>query len=258
MYSDTDKTALLPEEIYLYKRNNQSETDPIKKGIFSFSELTYIMNNVISFPVNAEEYYRIKYESEDEKKLPKLLALCYLGYRNYNENNLIKKIDVEPEDLLLTIDFVDKLFNCNNPVINSENEESIWIFPKFEIKKFISNCITKNYFDEYYYDDLTLEKLIVIITGFVNYEYSNADSNIIKQISELNYPTLILANIGLYEKGIIRIQDEENGIGISLDLHPRKVYKEIFTKDINRLKEKILKIVNEMKNNIYTMNDFLS
>lgn len=246
----------LPKEIDLYKRiYNQSE-DPIKKEVFTFSETAYIMNNVSAFPVKAKEYYSILYEYENKNALLTLLGLSYTAYITYNENR-IKKIYINSSDFIYIMNFINTFYQYNNPISDKGNEEIIWIYPKLEIKKYLADSIMDNNYDSFYFDDETLTKFILIMSNFVQYEYNNADDSIMDDIETLNYPTLVLANIGLYEKGILKLTPEGANIGVSFNLNEGKLNEKIFTEDIHKLKKKIITVLKDIEGKNYSIKDFM-
>ncbi len=256
MQSKTLSNINLPKEIDLYKRIYTKSEDPIKKEIFTFSEIAYIMNNISAFAVKAKEYYSIFYEYEDKNALLTLLGLSYTAYKTYNKNKT-KKIYINSSDFIYIMNFINIFYQYNKPITDKSNQDIIWIFPRLEIKKFLSDSIMDNNYDNYYFDDLTLTKFILIISNFVKYEYDKADDKIIHEIKTLNYPTLVLANIKLYEKGILKLTSEGKDIGVSLDLNTCKDTQKIFTKDINMLKKKIISVLKDTEEKNYSMKDFM-
>lgn len=256
MHSKTYDSLELPKEIALYKTIYNKHEDPIKKEVFTFSETAYIMNSISSFPVKAKEYYSILYEYENKNALLTLLGLSYTAYKTYNENKS-KKIYINSSDFIYIMNFINIFYQYNNPITDKSNKEIIWIYPKLEIKKFLADSIMDSNYDSYYFDDETLTKFILIMSNFVQYEYNNADDSIMNDINTLNYPTLVLANIGLYEKGILKLTPEGENIGVSLELNGSNLKEKIFTEDMNKLKRKIISVLKNIEGKNYSVKDFL-
>ena len=246
----------IPDEIQLFKKISTEITDPIKKEVYSFSELAYIINNSKAFPIKASEYYTIKYEIGELDQLLSLLSLSYIAYRTYNKDKSTK-VYITKEDLLYIMKFIRKFYQYDEPRSDSENSNILWIYPKLKIKKFLSDCIIRKGYDNFYYDEETLTKLVLIISGFVKYEYDNADDEIIDKIESLNYPTLILANIGLYEKGYLKLNSNYSNIEVSLDITGKNNNGPIFSKDQIYLKKRILNIIREVEGKEYKLSDFM-
>lgn len=104
---------------------------------------------------------------------------------------------------------------------------------------------------------MTLIRLIMIMAGFSRYEINNLDSCVDEELKKVNYPTLILANIGLYEKEFIKIRDDIDGITVFLDINANGVTENIFSKDREALKRTILSVINRTEKLQYTLNDFI-
>lgn len=255
MSSKILNTDSLPEEVYLFKKVNDNNVDPIKKEIYTFSEISFIMNYAEAFPVNAYHYYSLKYDYENNSTLLTFLALSYLTYKTKDTNN--EKLNINNNDINYIKKFIVKFYQYNNPFSTKSNKNTVWLYPKIEIKKYLSNCIKNNSLSYYYFDEITLTKFIIIITKFVNYEYKNADKEIMKLIETLNFPTLVLANINLYEKGILKFLYKNNNIEVALDLNGIKKQEKIFTNDINTLKRKILSVLFFIEGKSYSMGDFI-
>lgn len=256
MNSKTLDSIKLPKEIDLYKKIYDNSEDLIKKEIFTFSETAYIMNSISAFPVKAQEYYSILYEYEDENSLLTLLGLSYTAYRTYNESK-IKKIHVSSSDFIYIMNFINVFYQYNNPITDKSNREIIWIYPKLKIKKYLADSVIDKNYNSYYFDDDTLTKFVLIISSFVKYEYDNADDEIMDDINTLNYPTLVLANISLYEKGILKITPEGDDIGVSLNLKGSKNKDIIFSEDIHNLKKKIISVLKDVEGKKYSIDDFI-
>lgn len=252
----TKKTSSLPKEIAVYKKIYISSIDPIKKEIFSFNEIATIMNSTVAFPVKAKDYYRLKYEVQEKEQLIAILAMSYIAYRSYTENKTTEVL-INENDLLYIMKFINKFYQFDIPLRDRKDENILWIYPKLKIKKFLSDCISNKEKTRYYFDEIALTKLILIMTSFVRYEYNNSDEEVEDQLKALNFPTLILANISLYEKGHLKITNEPEGIGISFNLCGLKKRKKIFTRDINTLKKKIITILKYTEGKTYCLNDFM-
>ena len=256
MHSKTLDSIALPKEINLYKKIYDESEDPIRKEIFTFSETAYIMNSISAFSVKAKEYYSIVYEYENKNALLTLLGMSYTAYRIYNESKT-KKIHINSKDFIYIMNFINTFYQYNNPITDKSNGGIIWIYPKLEIKRFLADSIINSNYDSYYFNDVTLTKFILIISSFVNYEYINADDKAMGDIDTLNYPTLVLANINLYEKGILKLTPEGESIGVSLDLNGSEVKEKIFTEDISKLKVKIISVLKDIEGKNYSIKDFM-
>lgn len=252
----TKEPISLPKEISLYKKIYKSNVDPIKKEVFSFFEVAYIMNSSVAFPVKSDDYFTLKYDIEERDQLLAVLAMSYIAFRTYSEYQ-VKKVFINESDLLYIMRFINKFYQYDIPISDKENESVLWIYPKIEIKKFLSECISNNNLSEYYFDEITLTKLILIISSFVRYEYDNADEDIISEIESLNFPTLVLANINLYEKGYLKLMDEKEGVGVTLDLKGANNNERIFTKNINDLKERIIAVLKFTEGKNFSLEDFM-
>ncbi|KNF08947.1 hypothetical protein CLPU_5c02540 [Gottschalkia purinilytica] len=254
MYSYIELNKIIPSEINFFKKIVENEKDPIKREIFSFGDLTYIMEKINKFPVKSDNYYSLI--GDKKLKLLSLLALNYILYKENKNGSNITNLEINPKDFYHCISFIDIFFDYDIPIKDNLKENIIWIFPKLSIKNFISNSIISNYYKDYYFEEDTLNKLIMIMSSFAQYEYKNCDTTIMNQFQGLNYPTLVLANISLYEKGYLKILDEDTGISIMLDANGRKDTGNIFTKDEKKIKESILNIINTMESIQYSINDF--
>lgn len=248
----------LPEELVEFKKLYLNNKDPIKRKILSFAEASYFMNKIIPLPINSNNYYKVRYESyNNDKDLLLLLAYNYIVYKLLLKRINIYELKISVEDIIFTANFIDVFFQYKTPILD-KNTNIVWIFPKQKIKKYIYDSIYFNNFNSYYYEEETLLKLIYIIAGFVKYEYQNINTKIIDKIDLLNYPTLIFANIILYEKGIIKIVEENNKIGIILNLNTPNKQNAIFSKNEDLLKKKIIQVINKLENTNYNLNDFLN
>lgn len=245
----------LPIEIDVFKKHIINQQDPIRREIYDFSLVTYIANNITCFPVNADFYY-----TNIEKEYNNFfdtLALSYILFRNYTRNYENRNFKINVEDLQYCNDFIKSFFDYTSPISDNQTSEIVWIYPKKSVKIFISDSFFRKRYNDYFYDPITLVKLIMIMASFSRYELQNIKSCQNEDLKKINYPTLILANIGLYEKDYIKVREDFNGVSISLDLNRKNKAEKIFTKDENKLKSRILQIINETENLSYTMEDFL-
>ncbi|KPU28141.1 hypothetical protein TR13x_02040 [Caloranaerobacter sp. TR13] len=246
----------LPEELIEFKKLYLNNRDPIRRKVLSFAEVSYFMNKIIPLPINSNTYYKVRYESYDnDKYLLLLLAYNYIIYKLLLKRVNLYELKIPFEDITLTTNFIDIFFQYKTPIIDKKTN-IVWILPKQKIKKYIYESIYFNNFNNYYYEEETLLKLIYIIAGFVKYEYQNLNTEIIDEINLLNYPTLVFANIKLYEKGIIKIFEENNRISIILSLNSSN-QNIIFTKNESLLKKKILQVINKIDGIDYNIDDFL-
>ncbi|WP_159433579.1 hypothetical protein, partial [Proteiniborus sp. DW1] len=152
---------------------------------------------------------------------------------------------------------IKAFFDYEKPIKDREREELVWIYPKKNLKTFIANSFFNREYNNYYYDEMTLIRLIMIMAGFSRYEINNLDSCTDEELKKVNYPTLILANIGLYEKKFIKIKDDIDGISVFLDINAKGETENIFLTDREALKRTILDVINKTENLQYTMNDFV-
>lgn len=261
MYSNTKKNIRLPDEVEFFKKNNIKKSDPIKREIFSFSELVYIMDNISPFSVDLLEYFNYSGDNSLSTNLLNLLALSYIGNKVYmqekDDSNLNTNVYISLQDIYYTHSFIYHFFDFDRPILDNKRDDIIWIYPKLRMKRFLADSLFNKKYINYYFEKSTLNKLILIMSGFVKYEYKNSDDTILNQIEQLNYPTLILANISLYEKGILKLTDDKHGIGIMIDMNAEKKNEKVFTDNEYELKKAIISLVNSTENSYYTINDFL-
>ncbi|EOD01634.1 hypothetical protein [Caldisalinibacter kiritimatiensis] len=251
MNSDLKDSNCLPKEIIMYKNKISNSFDPIRKEIIGFSKLSYIMNNITPFPVDKNEYYKHKYEGNSNHFLT-MLAYNYISYKLKDKT----KLYLNSKELYYSISFITRFFEYETP-INTTNNSIIWIYPNYTMKQFLANCIKNNKLNISFVDNSTLTKLIMIMAAFVKYEYDNVDKNFFTDDDLLNLPTLILANIKLYEKGFLKLVETNEGVGVVVDLTPREEQEKNFTSDINRLKHNIIDVINQIEKGKYTINDFI-
>jgi hypothetical protein len=254
MYIDTKDINQLPDEINMYKKIILNKTDPIKREIFNFSELAYLTSRITPFPVNIEDYYTFIYKNLNQFFM--MLAFNYISYKHRISNKHYEKIYISKSDVLYSIRFILKFFEYDNPV-RSLNNSIIWIYPNYTIKRFLADCVVKKDYESAYIDEGTLAKLVAIMASFVKYEYDNIDKDTFSEEELLNFPTLVLANIKLYEKGILKLIEVNGGVGVKIDLTAKENDSSIFTKDINRIKDIIIRVVNLYENKNYSINDFI-
>ncbi|MTI67785.1 MAG: hypothetical protein FH753_14460 [Firmicutes bacterium] len=239
----------LPHEFVIYNKIKKKEKDPIKKEIYSFQDIISFFSYLKPFPIKSSDYYNIMYENFDFYNIYLFLGLSYFSYRA--SLSKIDKIITSKSDIVKVMNFVSQFYDCKNPVLDTNG--LLWFYPKLEIKKFIKNSIMSKNLNSYYINETTITKLILIITGFVKYEFKEG-SNFIK---ELNMPTLILANIGLYEKGYLKLIEEENDkVGICLNSKGNGNRQKIFTKERTKLKEKIIKVLDNYEKIKCSIDDF--
>lgn len=232
----------LPDEILFFKNIIAKEKDPIKKYVFNLKELVYIMKKISKFSIGYDEFINI-YSLNDIDLLLHLLSLNYLG----------KNISLNKEYKYLK-DFFHIFFDYNNPFYDKATNR-VWIYPKLDIKTFINNSLFCN-LNAKYFDEISLSRLINIFSSFTKYEYENS-KDICFLFEDLNYPSLILANIDLYEKGYINVVEDLKEIKIFLNMKPKVKNKFVFTRDKILLKQHILKFINSKESFKYSLSDFL-
>ncbi|WP_427338733.1 hypothetical protein [Caloranaerobacter sp. DY30410] len=257
MNSDKIESVKLPEELIEFKKLYLNNKDPIKRKVLSFSEISYFMNKIIPLPINSNSYYKVRYESyNNDEYLLLLLAYNYIIYKLLLKKVNLYELKISIEDIIFTTNFIDIFFQYKTPILD-KNTNVVWIFPKQKIKEYIYKSIYFNNFNNYYYEEETLLNLIYIIAGFAKYEYQNIDAKMINEVNLLNYPTLVFANIKLYERGIIKIVEENDRVGIILNFNSSINQNVIFSKNENLLKKKILQVINKIEGVNYNINDFL-
>jgi len=257
MFSNNIETIpYLPKEISIYKDYINEQIDPIKREVFSYSLISYIMSNTIPFPINIDYFYNNYLDPNKLEDFIEFLALNYLRYKLYTNTGNIKKVYFKSEDLLYSRYFIKAFFDYKKPIKDNNSNEIVWVYPKKDIKTFISNSFFNKKYNNYFYDKITLIRLIMIMAGFSRYEIKSLDTCHSVELKQINYPTLILANIGLYEKELLKIREDINGINVFLDLSAKESNCEIFSTDKELLKRTILEVINETENLQYTMKDF--
>lgn len=247
----------LPEEVIQFKKLYLINKDPIKRKVLSFAEASYFMNKIIPLPIDSNIYYKVRYEfCNNDKYLLLLLAYNYIIYKSLFKKINLYDLNIPFEDIIIATSFIDTFFQYKIPILD-KTTNIVWIFPKQRIKEFIYKSVYFNNFNDYYYEEETLIKLIYILAGFSKYEYQNIKDTMIDEIDMLNYPTLVYANIKLYEKDIIKIIEENDKVGIMLNFNSSNSQNIIFSKNEKLLKNKILQIINKIDGENYNINDFL-
>ena len=202
MKSSSDTICYLPNEILFFKRVTSIKKDPIKKYMFSLEELNYIVKRISRFSVCSSSFSRV-YSLNDNKKLLRFLCSSYLG-----EHIISSRYYCDIKQ------FISIFFDYSNPVYNDDSYDKSWIYPRMDINNFINDSLFEYKRNNVYFDSSTLSKLISIFTSFTKYEYSYCDDDIPSMFEGLNYPSLILANISLYEKGYLEVVEDLNEIQI--------------------------------------------
>lgn len=241
----SDTINLLPDEILFFKNITNKQKDPIKKYMFSLKELEYIMKKISKFSISYKMFLNIA--SLNDKNLL-LKFLC--------ENYLNKQIKCN-KDYEYMKKFIYIFFDYKNPIYDRHSYDTLWIYPNMNVKAFISDCLFEYDTQRTYLDLITLNKLITIFTSFTKYEYTNCDENISYLFEGLNYPSLVLANIDLYEKGYIEVVEDMGEIKIFLNKKNKVKQTSIFTQNRSLLKNYILEFINSKDNTKYCLSDFL-
>lgn len=245
MNNYSNATHYLPNELVFFKQITFNKSDPIKRYMFNLKEINYIIKRIYKFSVPSKEFFE-RYYSNNKDDFMNLLC------KHYVELN----VDVNKEYEYIK-KFISIFYDYTNPRYNNDSDNILWIYPRISVKNFIKESIFENKTKNVYFDKNTLNKLISIFTNFTKYEYSNCNDNISFLFEGLNYPSLILANIDLYEKGYIEIVEDTNQT--KLFLNKKTKIKENLTFSENRelLKTSILDFINLKENTNYSLNDFL-
>lgn len=226
---------------------NKDEKDIFRKDIYEFNKIAYIMNHIDPIYINKEVYFDTLFEKRDIKKVLYLVCTEYL--RNINH-----KKEISLEEINLTIEFIKKFYDVFKPI--EVKRSYLAIYPKLSIKKYVSDVIKEKSFENNYISDITLEQLITMILAFSKFELDNIDT---KNFGEINFPTLMLANIKLYEKGILSIERNETE-KIVFYLKPmddtNKPIKII--KDEELMMCNIINTINKKTDKKYSLNDFMN
>ncbi len=237
------------ENIMFYWLNAKNSTEPIERNLLSFKEINKIFAVISEFPVSINRYLYLIEEKED-----KIIDYCVRSYLNYN-NISIKGLTLTDEDATKFKNFIKMFFDIKYPVKDIKDINIYWIYPKLEYKMFLASCISNNLLEEYYISSEALNSLVEIISAFSWSEYKDGDKNPVLVDNIINLPTLIYANIKLYEKGYINIKEINNRVEISLDINGNKKKKPIFSKNKRILKERIVKTCNENYKTNFTLED---
>lgn len=223
---------------------NENEKDIIRKDIYDFNKIVSIMDYVNPIYIKKDLYFNTLFEKKDIKKIFNLVCTEYL-------KNISHKYNIE--EINLTIHFIRKFYDVFRPL--EVNKGYLVIYPKLSIKEYISGVIKKKNFDNVYISEKTLEQLITMIIAFSKFELEKIDS---KDFDDMNIPTLILANIKLYEKGILSIEknkDEEILFYLKPMGDTNKTIKIINDEEL--MMYKILNTLKKKVNKNYNINDFL-
>lgn len=242
-YSNT--TYCLPSELVFFKQITLNKIDPIKRYMFSLKEISYILKKISKFSVPSKDLFEI-YTSNDKNNFMKLLC------KNYIKLNM----DINKEYVYIK-KFISIFYDYDNPVYNDDLESVLWIYPRADMRNFISKSIFENKTENIYFDKNTVNKLISIFARFTKYEYSNCDDEISFLFEGLNYPSLILANIDLYEKGYIEVLDNMNQIKFCLNNKTNIKRKISIVPNRELLKNHILNFININEKTNYSLSDFL-
>lgn len=225
---------------------NKDEKDIIRKDIYDFNKIVYIMNSLHPIYLKKDVYFDILFEKRNLKKL--LLLVCTEYVRNINKNN-----NLSVEEINLTIDFINKFYDVFRPI--EVKKGYLAIYPKLSIKKYVSEVIRDKSFDNLYITEKTLDQLITMLMAFSKFELDNIDN---RDFGEINFPTLILANIKLYEKGILTIEENERKKVVFYLKPMNDSNKPIkIVNDEEYLMSKIVNTLNKNTNIKYCLNDFL-
>ncbi len=254
MYIKNINRKVLPEEkiiINKFRINN----DPIKAQIFSFNEIVYIMNRIVPFPINYDEYYLYQLKYDDAKQLLSKLTLNYIIYKSYINSYTLKQALTEVKQSKNILYIIENFFDYNKPH-KDKKRDILWVYPKIKIKKYISDCVLNSNYNKFYTNDSTIINLIIIMIYFTKYELENTDDKISELVYSFNYPSLVLANINLYMQGIIKIFIEDTNIGIALNLYPIKTDRISLYFNKQTMKKMIIEMINLFENKKYTLEDF--
>jgi len=225
---------------------NENEKDIIRKDIYEFNKLINIIDYLPPLYIEKNKYFNTLFK---EKNILKLLHLVCTEYLK----NINKTYKEDNELFHLSIKLINKFYDVFKPI--NLNNQNVAIYPKFSIKKYITQVREAEDFRFSYISEKTLEKLIYLIIKFSEFELSNIDKG---KFGEINLPSLVLANIKLYEKGILKIyQNEDKKIEFYLT---RKTTNKINSKIIKNDDYVICKIIEMLRKNNYgcfTVYDFM-
>ncbi|MDF2547906.1 MAG: hypothetical protein K0R93_2804 [Anaerosolibacter sp.] len=240
------------DEVDYYARILSSTEDPIKKKILDFHQLTYIFSKLKSFPISKAPYYDLKNECAFERIFKKYIALSYVVYRQITSDENIK---IEFNDRLSSLieDFICRFYAYESPIKDLYQQEVLWIYPRLQYKYFLTDCMLLGNHDDYYVDISTIEEIVQIMAGFTRYEF---DQTLAETNYQVNFPSLIFANIKLYEKGYLEVVEEHAGVEIKLNLKPNSKAFPAFSRNSYILKRTIIDMCKKSYNEHYSYKDF--
>ncbi|MFZ5965786.1 MAG: hypothetical protein ACOYVK_01230 [Bacillota bacterium] len=234
----------------------EANEDPIKGKIFSYEQLSKIFADLSVFPISRSNYYYIKEDIQCDKILLNYYVFSYVTY-----NQIMKKKRIEGYYEEKTIqhlgEFLTSFYDINLPKQDTQCHDIMWVYPKIEYKCFFTECVTDSCFDRYYVDKQTVRNLIEIIAGFSKYEMENLSQETLNECKNMNLPTMIYANIQLYDKGYLKLKKNGFNIEISLDPNPQLKQRRVFSRNKTQLKEDIIKICQDKYQKKFTINDFI-
>lgn len=225
---------------------NENEKDIIRKDIYEFNKLINIIDYLPPLYLEKNKYFNVLFK---EKNIFKLLYLVCTEYLK----NINKTYEEDNELFNLSIKLINKFYDVFKPI--NLNNKYIVIYPKLSIKKYITQVKESEDFRFSYISEKTLEKLIYLIIKFSEFELSNIDK---RKFGEINLPSLVLANIKLYEKGILKIyQNEDRKIEFYLTkINTNKANSKII-KDNEYIMYKIIEILCKNNYGSFTACDFM-
>lgn len=236
------------EDIIYFWINTDNCKEPVRRQLLNFRNINKIFSVITEFSVSKKNYLCLT--ENDEDILMNYFIMSFALYHNLNP-----KFFSNYGDILKIKEFIKIFFDLKNPVNDLSNRDIYWIYPKLEYKSFLANCINNNYFEEYYVSPEAMNSLVEIISAFSWSEYMDLDKSPILQENLINLPTLIYANIKLYEKGYLNIREVDNGLEISLNVHGDNCNNNIFSKYKEVLMERIVKTCNENYKTNFTSKD---
>lgn len=230
----------------LYFLLNKYERDIIRKDIYEFNKLVLILNNIPPLYIEKDKYFNVLFKQKDISKLLNLVCSEYL-------KNINKNFEIDDETIYLTIKLVNKFYDIFKAI--NVNEKYLIIYPQLSIEKYISNVIKSENFAFSYIPEKTLDKLIFLIIKFSEFELNNID---VKEFGNINLPTLILANLKLFEKGILTIyQNEDNKIEFYLNKTTKENNTLKIIIDEETIIYKIIELLCKKNYGLYNVNDFM-
>lgn len=57
MFPNIETVPSLPKEVNVFRNYINEQTDPIRREVFSYSLISYIIGNIIPFPINIELFF---------------------------------------------------------------------------------------------------------------------------------------------------------------------------------------------------------